>query len=306
MGSLRRRTTAIATVPVLLGVLLCTPLSAATDGTLRIGIFADLHAHDTNSPLDHFVLVGWQERLAACVTAMNAWPADLMIQLGDFVNGRFVLGAELGDPERIPAILAAADAVYAGFDGPRLHVLGNHDVGDLTKDEFLDLVDVERTTLSVDIGGYHIVVLDAQYRPDSSDRGDEFWYMPGFVSPSRLAWLRADLEASNAPTIVCLHQRLDLDYEVRHGGPEVLNHLEVRDVLRADGDVIAVFQGHDHWGGYTMIDGIHYITFRSLMDRTGGVPPTWAQVTLDPVASTIEVSGEGEQEDYLLRYPGEE
>jgi 3',5'-cyclic AMP phosphodiesterase CpdA len=280
-----------------------TILGADEDPTpLRIGIFADLHAHDTDSPLDRFLMVDWAERLQACVDAMNAWPADLMIELGDFINGRFVLGAELGDPERIPAILSAVDAVYAAFDGPRYYVLGNHDVGDLTKAEFLEHVGAEATTSSFDVGGVHVVLLDAQYREDGSDRGREFWYMTGFIPEHVLDWLRDDLASSELPTIVCLHQRLDLEFEIRHGGPEVLNHEEVRELLVGDGDVIAVFQGHDHGGGYSYVDGIHYVTFTALIGRIGGKPPTWAYVTLDPTVRTIEIVGEGEQQDLLLNY----
>jgi len=269
---------------------------------LRVGIFADLHAHDTNSPLDAFLMVEWDERLGACVDAMNAWPADLMIQLGDFVNGRFVLGAELGNADRIAEILAAADAVYARFDGPRYHVLGNHDVGDLTKAAFLKGVGADALTQSFDAGGYHFVLLDAQFRLDGSDRANEFWYMQGCVPPQVLEWLEEDLVATELPTIVCLHQRLDLDFEQRTGGPEVANYLEVRAVLEASGDVVAVFQGHDHWGGYSQIEGIHYVTFSALIGRIGGKEPTWAHVTLDPMARTIEIEGVGEQANYRLEY----
>ena len=293
--------------PLLVSLALgCLALSAVGEEQepLRIGIFADLHAHDTDSPLDRFILIGWAERLQACVDAMNAWPADLMIQLGDFINSRFVLGAELGEPERIPGILEAAEAVYAGFDGPRHHVLGNHDVGDLTKAEFLERVGLETASYSFDAGAYHIVLLDAQYRLDGSDRGNEFWYMQGYVPPILLDWLRDDLAAADRPTIVCMHQRLDLDFELRHGGPEVVNYVEVRDVLVGAGNVIAVFHGHDHGGGYSQIDGIHYVTFHAALDRTGGVPPAWAYVTLDPEARTIGIVGEGEQESYRLEYGG--
>jgi alkaline phosphatase len=228
-----------------------------------------------------------------------------MIQMGDLINGRFVLGAELGEPGRIPGILDAVDAVYARFAGPRYHVLGNHDVLDLTKEAFLEGIGIEQLTLSFDAGDYHIVILDAQFREDGTNRAHEFWYMPGYLPPSQLDWLRQDLASSDAPTVVCVHQRLDLDYEVRHGGPEILNHLEVQAILLEDGDVIAVFQGHDHWGGYSLIDGIHYITFRSLMDRPEGVPPTYAFVTLDPETRTLEIVGEGEQESYSLSYGGD-
>ena len=280
------------------------PIFAESDdaGPLRVGIFTDLHAHDTDSPLDQFALTGWAERLGSCVDAMNAWPADLMIQLGDFINARFVLGAELGDPERIPGILEAAESIYAGFDGPRYHVLGNHDVGDLTKAEFLERVNIDATSYSFDAGAYHFVVLDAQYRLDGTDRENEFWYMQGYVSPFLIEWLREELAATARPTIVCVHQRLDLDFEQRHGGPEIVNHVEVRDVLVEAGNVIAVFHGHDHWGGYSEIDGIYYFTFVALLDMTWGKPLTWAFVTLDPAARTITVDGVGEQPDYLLHY----
>jgi len=289
----------ICVLTVLAVVLAC---SAETTDALRIGIFADLHAHDTDSPLDQFALTGWAERLQACVDAMNAWPADLMIQLGDFINARFVLGAELGDPERIPRILEAAEAVYAGFNGPRYHVLGNHDVGDLTKAEFLERVNTDATSYSFDAGAYHFVVLDAQYRFDGTDRGNEFWFMQGYVPPSLLEWLQEDLAATDRPTIVCVHQRLDLDFEQRHGGPEIVNHVEVRDVLVEAGNVIAVFHGHDHGGGYSQIDGIHYVTFVALLDMTWGKPLTWAFVTLDPTARTITIDGVGEQPDMTLDY----
>ncbi len=274
----------------------------ASEEPLRIGLFADLHAHDVNSPLDRFEMVDWANRLVACVDAMNAWPADLMIELGDLINGRFVLGAEFVAPERIPEILDAVEAEYARFDGPRHYVLGNHDLFDLTKADFLARVDAERATFSFDAGGYHLVLLDAQYRKSGADRAHEFWYMPGYLPPPLLTWLRDDLAASELPTIVCLHQRLDLEYEMRHGGPEVLNSREVRRILVEDGDVIAVFQGHDHAGGYTEIDGIHYVTFTALIGRVGGKPPTWAYVTLDPTARTIDIVGEGEQADYRLEY----
>jgi 3',5'-cyclic AMP phosphodiesterase CpdA len=65
---------------------------------------------------------------------MNAWPADLVIQLGDLVNGRYVMGAPFGEPERIMGILEETEAIYAQVNAPRYYVLGNHDVYDLSKE----------------------------------------------------------------------------------------------------------------------------------------------------------------------------
>lgn len=89
---------------------------------LHLGIFTDLHAHDTDSPGEGKIMTEYPARLTACIEAMNAWPADLVIELGDFVNGNFVMGAPMGDPARIVGILDKAEAIYAQFDGPRYYV----------------------------------------------------------------------------------------------------------------------------------------------------------------------------------------
>lgn len=130
---------------VLLGIVLAGSLCAPgalgqgslVAGPLRVGISTDLHANVADSPGEHKVMTDYPARLSAFVAAMIAWPADLLIDLGDFVNGAFVIGGGPVDPARIPAVLADAESIYAGFPGPRYHVLGNHDVYDLSKDEFL-------------------------------------------------------------------------------------------------------------------------------------------------------------------------
>ncbi len=269
---------------------------------LRVGIFTDLHAHDTNNPIERLVMANYRERLQACVDAVNAWPADLMMQLGDYVNGRFVIGADPGDPARIPAILEDAESIYAQFNGPRYHVIGNHDVEDLSKQEFLERVPMTATYYSFDAGAYHFVILDAQCNKHGEDYSHVGWVVQGVIPPLQLDWLRDELAATDQPTIVCVHQRLDVEYDFRTGGPEIYNAEEVRTLLEESSKVIAVFQGHDHDGAYSQIGDIHYVTFRALIDRAEPTPPSWAAVTLDPVNRTITIEGAGEQVDYHLDY----
>jgi 3',5'-cyclic AMP phosphodiesterase CpdA len=269
---------------------------------LQIGIFADLHAHDTDSPGEGKVMTNYRERLQAFVDAMNAWPADLVIELGDLVNGKFVLGAELGEAERIIGILDDAESVYAQFEGPRYYVLGNHEFYDLSKEEFLEHSDAAATYLSFDAGAYHFVILDAQYSKTGKDYAHMGWVVQGSIPESELDWLREDLAATDKPTIVCIHQPLDVDFALLAGGPEVSNNKAVQAVLRDAGVVIAVFQGHSHENAYNLIDDIHYVTFQALLDHTEPTPPSWAMVTLDPTAQVIMIEGEGEQADWILEY----
>jgi len=123
----------------------------------------------------------------------------------------------------------------------------------------------------------------------------------GNIPDEELDWLRADLAGTDKPTIVCVHQRLDVDVDFLSGNaPEIMDNKAVQKVLEDSGVVIAVFQGHDHENAYTMINGIHYIEFDQLVDA--GTEPSWAYVTLDPDARTITIVGEGEQADWELEY----
>jgi len=280
-------------------------LGSQPDGIVRIGIVTDVHAHDVNSPAEGKVMTNHAERLTAFVDAMNAWPADAIVQLGDLINGNFVMGA-LGDPARIPDLLAAATTILNTFGGPVHHVAGNHDFYDLSLQEYAEILGLETTTFSFDLGGFHFVVLDAEHEPDGSHYDHVFLRVKGHVSPEQLEWLRADLAAAELPTIVLIHQPLDSDFDALAGGPPVANHLDVRATLAESGAVVAVFQGHDHENRYSMIDGIHYVTFAAMVDHTEPRPPSWAQVSLDPIARTITIEGFGDQESYEFSYGGSE
>jgi len=279
--------------------------AAATGEPLRIAIVTDVHAHDTDSPNEEKVMVNYAERLAAFVAAASAWPADLVVELGDLVNGRFVMGAPLGEPRRIAAVLSDAWSILSSFDGPVVPIIGNHDVYDLDKGTLRSILELDSTSYSLDIGAFHIVVLDAQYNKAGADYENVSWMVQGTIPPSVLNWLRDDLAATDRPTIVCVHQPLDIDFSLLAGGPPVSNHLAVRELLTESGVVIAVFQGHTHESARRMINGIHYLTFAALVDQTESVPPSWAMLTLDPDTLTISVEGVGLQDSYTLFWSGE-
>jgi len=290
-------------VLLLVAVASVSAVGSQTADIVRIGVVADVHAHDTESPVEHKVMSNYGERLGAFVDAMNAWPADTVIELGDFVNGAFVLGADYGDPTRIPLILEDALGVFSGLACPTHYVLGNHDMYDLSKAEFLAAVGQEESYYSFDLGGYHFVILDAEYNdPGEDDYDHVFMRVKCRIPRHELDWLKGDLVETDLPTIVCVHQPFDSEFDANAGGPPVVNNEEVRQILSDSGVVIAVFQGHDHENRYAFIDEIHYVTFAAMVDHTDPTPPTWAYVTVDPGSETITIEGAGEQADYELSY----
>jgi len=288
------------TIIILLAVGLLAGSSVGALG-LKVGIVTDIHAHDTDSPGEGKIMTDYPERLGAFVDAMNGWPADLVIELGDFVNGNFVFGPPPGDPARIVDILDEAEGIYAMLDAPRYYVLGNHDVYDLSKEEFVEHTGCTFTYGSFDADGYHFVILDAQYNKDGEDLDHVGWVVQGYIPEVQLEWLKGDLAETEKPTIVCVHQRLDVDVDFLSGNaPEIRNNKDVQRILEESGVVIAVFQGHDHENAYTLINGIHYIEFDQLVNEES--EPSWAYVTLDPDARTIAIGGEGERADLELTY----
>ncbi len=300
MGNRRKLKTVLLVLSI--GAALCW--TGLASEPVRLGIVADVHAHDENSPLEGEgkTMVNFPERLTAFVDAMNEWPADAIVQLGDLVNGALVYGGAIGDVGRIGGILVQAAELLDGFDGPVYHVPGNHDFYNLSLEEFLAALNLETAEYSFDLGAFHFVVLDAEHNPDGTHYDNVYMRTKGGIPPEHLDWLRQDLAETDLPTIVLIHQPLDSDYEDLAGGPPVDNHLEVRDVLAASGKVIAVFQGHDHENRYSEIAGIHYVTFAEMVDHNVPAPPTYARVTLDPDARVIRIEGFGLQDSYELPY----
>jgi alkaline phosphatase len=267
---------------------------------VRFGLFTDLHAHDIDSPSEGKWMTHTEQRIGAFVEAMNGLRPDFVVELGDFINGWVVFGADPGTPDRIPTVLAWADGLYAGFDGPRYHVIGNHDLYNLDKAQYLEALGTEATYYSFDVGAFHFVVLDVQYQDDGTDLSHTYTGVSGYVPPAELDWLERDLSESGRPTLVFTHQMIDAFIE-EWGRPLIANQADVQRILTGAGNVIAVFQGHDHAYRHAVLDGIHYVTFEALVDRD--TPASWALVTLDGVSSTLTIDGTGDQPSAVFTFP---
>lgn len=289
-------------VLLVLALVIATGLSLSAE-PVRVALFTDAHVHDTDSPVEGKVMTNYAERLGAFVDAANTWPADVAIELGDLVNGAFIMGPGYGDPTRIPQLLESGLASLSGLEAPMHYVLGNHDLYDLSKAEFLTAVGQEDAYYSFDLGGFHFVILDAEYNdPDESDFDHVFMRVKCRIPVAEMEWLANDLAQTDLPTIVCIHQPLDAEFDPTAGGPPVVNNAEVRQLLNDSGVVVAVFQGHDHSNLYTNIDGIHYVTFAAMVDHTEPGPATWAQISLDLETRTISIEGFGLQSDWELGF----
>lgn len=244
-------------------VLAATSLTPATlfaesgEVKLRIGLVTDLHYADKPpSGTRHY-----QETLSKLDEAAQQFreqELDFIVELGDFIDA-----AASVDVER--QYLATINAAFAKICNDRHYVLGNHCVDTLTKQEFLGGVEQEKSYYSFDRGGFHFVVLDSCFRSDGEPyERRNFEWTDANVPSAELEWLRADLKRNRSPVIVFAHQRLDVNND--HG---VKNNADVRRVLEASGNVLAVFQGHSHQNDLKHIGGIHYCTLVAMIEGSG-------------------------------------
>ncbi len=241
--------------------------------TTRFGIVTDCHYADADAAGSRFYRES-PAKLTECAELMNAEDVDFLIELGDF--------KDQGKPpvERDTlSYLEAVEEVFTQFDGPRYHVLGNHDLDSISKTQFLSRVentgiDAGRSYYSFDVNRLHCVALDANYTTDGTDYDHgNFDWTDANIPTVELAWLVQDLAAADNPVVVFTHQLLD-----GTGSVYVKNADQVRNVLEASGKVLAVFQGHHHAGSYSNIAGIHYYTLKAVVEGTGPESNSYAIV----------------------------
>jgi len=208
-------------------------------------------------------------KLGECVAFMNRAGVSFLCELGDFK-----------DQDNSPAeastlsYLRTIESVFRGFKRPRHHVLGNHDLDSISKAQFLAVTGSPAGYYSFDHARVHFVVLDACFTAAGRDydHGDFDW-RDAALPAKELQWLAADLARTRFPAVALIHQRLDGE-----GPAFVRNAAEVRRLLEGSGKVLAVFQGHDHPGGYSRIQGIHYYTLKALVEGSGAENSAYAVI----------------------------
>ena len=272
------------------------PDSLARSGStlLRFGLVTDAHSA-VKAPANGRYYADSRAKMAQCVAALNPAGLDFLIELGD-LKDELTPASEASTLE----FLRDIEAELAGFDGPRYHVLGNHDVDSISKQQFLAAVEntgisTEHSYYSFDGGGVRCIVLDANFRSDGSpyQRGCFDW-TDANLPAEQCDWLRGELATAPGPVLVFVHQLLD-----GAGDYWINNAPEVRELLAADRKVLAVFHGHYHPGRHSAIDGVHYFTQRALVEGPGLDNNAFSIVEVGEDLS-IRISGFGQARTTVL------
>lgn len=243
---------------------------------LRFGIVTDPHYADADPQINRYFRESI-DKMTECVDLMNELKVDFLIELGDFK-----------DQDRSPteeetiSYLQTIETVFQKFNGPKYHVLGNHDMDSISKEQFLanitnTKIPAQSTYYSFDSKSIHFIVLDANFLADGTPYDHGIFWNDIYIPQVQLSWLTDDLAKTNLPSIAFCHQQLG-----GRGGTYVRNSQEVRNIFEQSGKVLAAFNGHAHNGGYTSIEGIHYYTLKAVVDGSGSENNSYAIVEVLP------------------------
>ena len=220
---------------------------------VSFGICADMHYDNLKEPVDA------DDNLKYLIA--NCWNnnVDFIISLGDLIDGGSSEGDSLID-------LGLMENILKTFNGSAYEVIGNHEWV-IRNSIIANSILITSKYYSFDKNGVHFICLNSSHSAYAT------------MGATQLAWLQADLEASDLPTIVFMHYRIDQDYP---GDPPLWDRIEdelsyfmrdsaeCRALLEEDGDVLAVFNGHWHTDRFEMVNGIAHVTIaRGRYDKSG-------------------------------------
>ncbi len=259
--------------------------SAEETAALRIGLVTDMHYAD-KAPAGTRHYRETLDKVQEAGLHFEKHKIQMLVELGDFIDAADTVATE-------QKYLKTINREFSAICKQRHYVLGNHCVDTLTKNEFLGGVEQQKSYYSFDQGGIHIVILDACFRSDGvAYQRKNFKWTDANIPAAELEWLKADLQGTTLPVIVFAHQRLDV--QNNHG---VKNNAAVRKILEADGNVLAVFQGHSHQNDLKEIGGIHYCTLRAMVEGAGEANNGYSLLEVTPTGA-IKIQGFRKQQPY--------
>lgn len=253
---------------------------------MTIGLLADSHYGDFDNTDRPRFFRSSLANMRETAKLFRHEQADFAVHLGDVIQ-------EAGNRAGSARWLTEFDARFAEFSGERHYVMGNHDLRDLSKTQFHNATSgrYSRNHYMFDRKGHRFLVLDANFRQDGRPyNGDDFNYRDTWIPASQMEWIEQELDDAKRlrlRVIVFAHQTFD----ATSNNSMIKNAAEVRGLFERKGNVVAVFYGHRHAGGYFPINGIHYV---GIVATVNGLDIAAALLRIYP-NGVIAVQGRGRQ-----------
>lgn len=279
-------------------------LAQSPSDLISFGVIADCQYCDCPATTQRFYRES-PAKLKACVEEFNQHELAFAVHLGDYIDKDF-------------ASFDTLQPIIDQLKAPLKQVLGNHDfsVAESLKKKVPKRMGLKKRYYSFQLPGWRFIALDgndlstfASFGPKKQAEAAallavvqaaekpnaQSWN--GGLSSRQLKWLQKELgkaKRKQEKVIVFCH------FPVHPIDPHNLwNDTTVQEVLESYDGVAAYFNGHNHAGAYGQKAGIHYLTFKGMVDTPDQT--SYSIVTLH--ADRITIRGFGRQGDQELPMP---
>lgn len=250
------------------------------DKHLKLVIFSDLH-YAPERPINNGSVIDRKltdyalpllEKLTEKIN--HEIKPDVIFNLGDLVE-------DFNDKAKDLINIKFIWDKFKAFKFPFYSLIGNHDLRSMDRrQEVENIFEYKHSTFSVDINGYHFVLLGLDVNTEQG-RACGGIFKTQFISEEDLTWLKNDLNNNKLPVIVLSHYGIAEDkmkgnwwFEKNPEHALLGNRKELKEILKADKNLIAVFSGHQHWTKSYIEDGINYYVIGSMTENINddGIP----------------------------------
>ncbi|WP_282161775.1 metallophosphoesterase [Ulvibacterium marinum] len=238
----------------------------------EIGVVADCQYCNCKSGNQRFYRQS-PMRLKEAIDTLNTYPLDYSIHLGDFIDQSF-------------DSFDTVAPIWATLKSDRFHVLGNHDfsVADSLKPYVFEKMELNDRYYSIVRNKWRFIILDGndlslhgalseskKQQTDSLFNLLEGKNLPnvvpwnGGLSNDQLNWVEDQLKLAtmNEERVGMFCHFPTLGVSNAHN---LLNYEELLSLIEENDCVKFYFNGHNHAGDYIEKDGVHYLTFKGMVD----------------------------------------
>lgn len=211
---------------------------------LKLAVVTDIHHGPTRFTKLGALAVPLLEGVRDKISELGV---DLVVDLGDRISNV--------DHDTDLELVRDVMSIFDGVEVRHEHLLGNHDLHYLSREENEEILGRSLSSHSFDLKGWHLIFwqLDLSHGYEKSATPSE----------SELEWLRKDLDKTIHPSIIFTHIPLNdgamignFYFQNKIEGSSVQHTMDAREIIEASGNVVMCVAGHVHWNDSSTIDGI--------------------------------------------------
>lgn len=266
--------------------------SKKTYSPFKIGVIADCQYCDCEVKWGRY-FKNSPQKLKEAVATLNKDSLKYTIHLGDFIDRRI---------KSLDSILPT----WNSLKSKKYHVLGNHDfdVGQANKQKVLDKLNIKNRYYSFVENDWKFIVLDGNdlsfygtLSKEKEQQTDSIYNVlknknlpyvqkwNGALSNKQLNWIKKELdEAVRKNQKVGFYCHFPIFPVDEHN---IWNRNQFLSLIKPYKNVKIFFNGHNHAGAYQEENGVHYVTFKGMVDTEN--TSAFAKVKFDK--DTIFVEG---------------